>query len=230
MSPEKLAPPPFDWAIYADATLAGLSVLIPVPFIDSLFETFFRRRMPSAIARRRRYPLQPSTELAINHVSTSLMDRVSGCILAGLNMLFELILRLVRKILYFLTVKKSIDVLTYYWQRAFLLEHMMRMGYLDNPQQVPQAVLALEEVLDAVGSSPLRQLAAQIITSPWHILRSLWQARQGREDATVAETRSHMARTWDSFAGYLATVAERYDAHYAALMANSEEVPQSTSV
>jgi hypothetical protein len=230
MSPEKSVSPLFDWAIYADATLAGLSVLIPIPFIDSLFETFFRRRMPSAIARRHGYPLPPTAEHAINHVSTSLMDRVSGCILAGLNLIFELILRLVRKILYFLTVKKSIDVLTYYWQRAFLLEHMMQMGYLDNPQQVPQAVLTLEEVLDEVGSNPLRQLAAQIITSPWRILRSLWQARQGREDDTVAETRSLMARTWDSFAGYLATVAEHYDARYAAAVAKSEETPPTPIV
>jgi len=230
MPPEKSPPPPFDWAIYADATLAGLSVLIPFPFIDSLFETFFRQRMAGAIARRRGYPLPPTAESAINHVSTSWMDRVSGCIFAGLNALFELILRLVRKILYFLTVKKSIDVLTYYWQRAFLLDHMLRMGYLDDLQQVPYAVLTLEQLLDEVGSSPLRQLAGQVIASPWRILRSLWQARQGHEDATVAETRSRMARTWDSFAGYLATVAERYDDRYAALVAKSKALPPSTRV
>ena len=41
----------FDWRIYADATCAGLSVLIPLPFVDTAFETVFRRRIPGTIAR-----------------------------------------------------------------------------------------------------------------------------------------------------------------------------------
>jgi len=49
----------FDWSRYADATLAGLSVLIPVPFMDDAFEAFFRGRIPSAVARSRGQPLSP---------------------------------------------------------------------------------------------------------------------------------------------------------------------------
>ena len=46
-------PTDFDWLIYADATFAGLSLLLPIPFVDGLIETYFRRRMPGDIARRR---------------------------------------------------------------------------------------------------------------------------------------------------------------------------------
>ena len=44
-TPQPLPPQPnttFDWLIYADATFAGLSVLIPIPIIDWIFENIFR--------------------------------------------------------------------------------------------------------------------------------------------------------------------------------------------
>ncbi|HMR66443.1 MAG TPA: hypothetical protein PKE64_20720, partial [Anaerolineae bacterium] len=43
----------FDWGVYADATMAGLAVLVPIPILDWLLEEIFRRRMPQAIARQR---------------------------------------------------------------------------------------------------------------------------------------------------------------------------------
>ena len=42
--PEKVTTD-FDWLVYSDATFAGLSVLIPVPFLDALMEEYFRRAM-----------------------------------------------------------------------------------------------------------------------------------------------------------------------------------------
>ena len=31
----------FDWPMYADATFAGLSLLVPIPLLDWVFEQFF---------------------------------------------------------------------------------------------------------------------------------------------------------------------------------------------
>jgi len=42
-----------DWRICADATCAGLSVLIPLPLVDLVFETVIRRRIPGAISKVR---------------------------------------------------------------------------------------------------------------------------------------------------------------------------------
>jgi hypothetical protein len=42
-------PAAFDWEVYANATFAGLAVLIPIPLVDWVFEEVFRRRMPAAI-------------------------------------------------------------------------------------------------------------------------------------------------------------------------------------
>jgi hypothetical protein len=41
----------FDWLVYADATFAGLAILLPFPFVDSWLEGYFRRRMPGDITR-----------------------------------------------------------------------------------------------------------------------------------------------------------------------------------
>ena len=31
-------PTDFDWIVYADATFAGLSILLPIPFVDTWLE------------------------------------------------------------------------------------------------------------------------------------------------------------------------------------------------
>jgi len=208
---------PFDWAIYADATLAGLADLIPIPFLDSLFEAFFRRRMPIAIARRHGQRLSPAALQALHATRSGWLDWVQSVLRWAVRFVFELILRLVRKLLYFLTVKRAADALTYYWQRAFLLDHMVRNGYLNDPAQVDRAVLTLDAVLAQSNNSSLRRLAGQIVFGPWRILRSLWQARQGKEDATLVETKSLMAQTWTTFAGDFSALAEQYDATYSTL-------------
>ena len=58
----------FDWLVYADATFAGLAILIPFPFVDSLLEEYFRRRMARDIARRRGRTLSPAVQLSLIHI------------------------------------------------------------------------------------------------------------------------------------------------------------------
>ena len=43
--------PRFDWLRYADATFAGLALLIPIPLLDVAFECFFRRGNCNYIVR-----------------------------------------------------------------------------------------------------------------------------------------------------------------------------------
>jgi hypothetical protein len=201
----------FDWAIYADATLAGLSVLIPIPLLDSLVEGFFRNRMAVTIAQRHDYPISPTAVRTINARTSGWGSFVQGCLLWPFRFVLDLLLKLVRKIVYFLTVKKAVDALNYYWQRAFLLDHMVRMGYVDDPEQTQAAVVALEQVLAQASASPLRRLARQLIFAPFRMARSAWRAWRGREDATLAEAKSLMARTWASFGDYFVALAQRYD-------------------
>ncbi|MCA9969188.1 MAG: hypothetical protein KC425_03180 [Anaerolineales bacterium] len=201
--------PRFDWLRYADATFAGLALLIPIPLLDVAFEWFFRRRMVRTIAARHGRSLSPEVVRLVNRSPDAWWQ---GCLLAPLKLLILFLKRLSRKLLYFLTVKEATDQLGHYWHRAFLLDHMLRQGHLDDAQRAETAVAAMETVLDTRTTSPLNQLAAQILDRASHVLRSsLRWVRRGQEDAVVQETRQTMAARWGDFAAYLTDVAAEYD-------------------
>lgn len=198
----------FEWAIYVDATLAGLAILIPIPLLDLLFEWIFKRRMPQAIARRNGRTLSPETVRQLNRSSFSCL----GCLLWPLELVWLLLKRTYRTILYFLTVKEATDKLSYYWHRAFLLDLIMKRGDLSGPEEAALAAEALHQVLDSLTTSPLTQLAQQVVANVRHILRSSWRwLRRKQEDEMMAETRTQMANAWRDLAGYFAQVAARYE-------------------
>jgi hypothetical protein len=219
MSLSTRRPAVFDWAIYADATFAGLSILIPIPFVDSFFEWIFSRRMLRAIARRAGRPLAPAVLAEIERDDASWLV---GCLFLPITLTWSLLKRVSKKILYFLTIKEATDKLSYYWHRAFLLDYMLAAGHLDDPGAAHVGRLALAHTLNTAGTSPLTQLARQVVSAPKHILASLRRARRGQEDAEMQERRSRIARAWDSFGSYLAGLAERYDRAFATALATRQ--------
>ena len=217
----------FDWLIYANATFAGLSILIPIPLLDVLFEHIFRRRMPGAIGKRNGRSLPKETIAELNRLPPSCLQTCLGW---PILILFTFLKRLYRTILYFLTIKDATDSLGHYWHRAFLLDHMMRAGYVDDPATVPLAAEALRQILDEITTSPLSQLATDVVASVRHIFSSLRRViRRGEEDEMVMQTKERMATIWSSYDSYFAEVAIRYEARYAQLLEvegsqwNSEE-------
>ena len=201
----------FNWAIYADATFAGLSVLIPIPLVDVAFEQLFRRRMPGAIARARRRPIPRDVVRLLNRLGCS----PAALLLFPLWLAFLLLKRLSKKILYFLTVKDAVDSLSAYWHRAFLIDYMLRAGHLDSLAQAQHAEQALAQTLAGVRESPLTTLARQVVRQTSRVLRRLWSAvRRRPENAAPAPEKETMAATWSRFQSYLEEVAARYHAHY----------------
>ncbi len=208
------APPPsaaFDWALYAEATFAGLSLLIPVPFLDSLFESFFNRRIAAAVARRAGRKLSPGV-LAALHRSDGWL---AGCLLWPVVLVWSLLKRVSRKLFYFLTINEAADKLSYYWHRAYLLDYMLTVGHLDQPATAELGRVALTRTLNTAGISPLTQLARQVAAAPQHIWRSLRRVRRGQPDAEMQAKRNLMARGWEGFGLYLAGLADHYDQAYA---------------
>ncbi len=209
MTDETIAPDEkFEWAIYVDATLAGLVILIPIPLVDVLFEWIFKRRMPQAIAKRNGLTLSSETVRQLNRSSFSCL----GCLLWPLELVWLLLKRTYRTILYFLTIKEATDKLSYYWHRAFLLDLMMARGDLSGSEESALAAEALQQVLDNLTTSPLTQLAQQVVANVRHILRSSWRwLRRKQEDAMMSETRTQMATAWRDLSAYFAQVAGRYE-------------------
>jgi hypothetical protein len=202
----------FNWSLYADATFAGLSVLVPVPFLDSAFEWFFKRRVAGAIAGWRGRRLDPAVLHELNRDAGSWVE---GCLMLPITLTWGLLKRLSRKLLYFLTIKEAIDHLSLHWHRAFLLDYALQQGHLDTLGQAQVARQALDYTLATATTSPLEQLAQRLIPHTRHITRSLRRARRGEEDEVIRTQRNMMAKAWAGFAEYLADVAFRYDRAFA---------------
>ncbi len=213
----------FDWSMYADATLAGLSVLIPIPLLDTVFEAFFRRRMPTGIARSRGRVLPASIQAELRLSSGSWLK---ACLTLPLTLTIGLVQRLSRKLLYFLTIKEATEKLSQYWHRAFLLDYMLAAGHLETVASAQVARQAMEQVL-ATTSSPLTQLAHHVIAHTRHIWQTLRRARRGHEDDVIAQTRAQLEQRWGDFAGYFEAVAARYEHHYRELHAQHHMIGSS---
>lgn len=201
------------WQIYADATCAGLAVLIPLPFVDIAFETVFRRRIPATIARVRKRELAPDVRRKLGRGLDGPLV-LSGCISIGLATVKYVLRRIWRKIIYLFAVKDAAAALTEYWHRAFLIDHMVRAGHLDPEADTDLALQVSTGVLRDIDPSPLMGIARQTVANVQHVFRLLIRAR--RLGATVV-TRSlgellssHWAVAEESLQETVSLYNERY--------------------
>lgn len=212
----------FAWPVYADATFAGLSVLIPIPLVDWVFERYFRLRIPGSIARYRGNPVPAPVVDMLNQSS-------EGCLGSCLTLPFKAVLillkRLSRKVLYFLTVKEASDQLSFYWHRAFLIDYVLLAGHLKDEESARLAREAMEQVLGETTTSPLSSLALAMVIGPRHLIRTLRRARRGEEDEQVQQKKRFLARRWSEFEGYLQELAGRYYQLYQQLRSRAETDP-----
>jgi hypothetical protein len=215
-----------DPGIYADATLAGLSVLIPIPLIDSLFEKFFERRIPPTIARRRNRPLSP----AVLHELRPPQDGcIQSCFLLVLALTVGMIKRLSRKLFYFLTVKEATDKVSYYWRRAFLIDYALSNGHLDQPETAGVARQAMEQVMRTTSNSVLLPLAHYVVTHARQILRAMWKARRGKADQEVEQRREELNQRWRKLREYFESLAIVYDQCYHDLITKPQSLTGSAA-
>lgn len=218
----------FDWPVYVDATLAGLSVLIPVPFVDNIMEIVFARRMIGAIAQRRKVELSAQRISMVNNRLTC-CGMILACFYFPIFVILELVISLFRILVYCWTIKKSTDALTYYWQRAFLMDYMLQRGYVStkDPDQAEAAIVCMERLLDEVAQSPLTRLARKIIYAPCRIGFSImWYmcccccccccgGKNGGKDGSIGQAEATMSESWTNFGAYLTSLAERYEDEFA---------------
>ncbi len=210
----------FNWSLYSDATLAGLSILVPVPFLDSAFEWFFKRRVAGSIAGWRGRRLAPAV---LNELNRGEGSWVQGCLLLPITLTWGLLKRLSKKILYFLTIKEATDQLSHHWHRAFLIDYALQHGHLDSADSAQVARRAMDYALATATTSPLENLAQRVIPHTRHITQSLRKARKGEEDDVISEKRNMMAMAWAGFGEYRADVGFRYDRAYEQWLAERAE-------
>jgi hypothetical protein len=166
----------FNWRVFADASCAGLSTLIPLPGLDLLLEVIFRRHMPKTISSYRGVSLQREIISELGRSSQDLLS-VRGCLVVPMIGLFWFIKRLSRKILYFLTIKETAQQLSSYWHRAYLVDHIICSGHLE--ERPAEALAAFHRTMDEADTDSLKGIARQVMTHGRSLVRTLVRAMRG---------------------------------------------------
>ena len=214
ISNSELRIPNFDWRIFADATCAGLSVLIPLPLVDLVFETIFRRRIPGKIAKVRESEVAPTTRIQLARpVNGSLTW--TGCIAVPFMVGRYILRRIWRKIIYIFAVKDATTALTEYWHRAFLIDHMVRAGHLAPGVDTGLAVRVYRRVLREIDPSPLTGLARQTVANARHVVRLLVRARRLGAAEVTKSLSEVLSSHWKVASESLIATSHRYNEQYA---------------
>src|SRR5262245_42444486 len=111
--------------IILHSILAGLTPLIPIPFLDDLIKTYFKRRMVRKLAASH------SQMLRDTDVETLADDKDSGCLVGCLSTVLLYPLKAVfRKIFFFLEWKRAIDTVSHTYYQGFLIDFALAEKWL----------------------------------------------------------------------------------------------------
>ncbi len=215
---------PFEWRVYADATFAGLTPLIPVPLVDLVFERWFRRRMPAAIGRARRRTLTADARIRLGRSHAPWSAR-AGCLSMPAGAAMYVLRKLWRKLAYVLAVADAATSLSVYWHRAYLLDHLIRAGHADATSDVDRAAAALERVLRESDTATLKGLARQAIGGGRRWLRLLLRARREGSVAVGGRLEVFLDDHWQVVEQALRPIALHYNEIY---VEGSPETPRSS--
>jgi hypothetical protein len=210
-----------DWRIYADATCAGLSVLIPLPLVDMVFEAIFRRRIPGTVAKVRGRDMAPEVRRKLGRGLDGPLS-LSGCLAIGLAAVKYILRRLWRKIIYIFAVKDATTALTEYWHRAFLIDHMTRAGHLAREADTDLALGVYSHVLQDIDPGPLMGLARQTVANVRHVLRLLVRARRLGAAEVTRSLGEALSSHWRVAESSMQETATLYNRWYASEVAARE--------
>jgi len=204
---------PFDWRIYAEATCAGLTALMPLPFVDLLFEAYFRRRMPATIARVRHTELAEGARRRLSRGTGKLMS-LEGCFAVPVTAARYIVKKIWRKVIYVFAIADATSLVSAYWHRAYLLDHIITAGHTSPAVDWRRSVTIFEKVLHETDTGPLMGIARQTVSSVHRVLRLLVLARR-RGAAEETESLSAILRShWGVAESSLVQMALRYNEEY----------------
>jgi hypothetical protein len=209
----KLTESTFDWRVFADATCAGLTALVPLPFVDLVFEGFFRRRIPRAVAGRLGMNLDPEVEKELGRKPFEI-SMVHGCLWIPLRVFKYVLRRIWRKVIYVLAIADTVDQVGYYWHRAYLIQHVLRDEYVGSKQQNPVASVVFHQVLKEADTSPIKAAAKRVVRSVHRVLLLLRRARKRGSAQTLVDQEAIFKANWPGIEEALQTVVLRFESLY----------------
>lgn len=128
--------------------LVGASALLPVPFLDDVAKVYLERRMLRALARRE------GMTLSSQELERLTVQPEGGCCMLGClgKVVIYPIKKLLRKVLFFLEIKRSMDQSSTALAEAWLFSLALRRGFWSPGRDIASAD-QLREVIDASCNS-----------------------------------------------------------------------------
>jgi hypothetical protein len=203
----------FERRIYSDATLAGLSALIPIPLVDLMFEGMFRRRMPAEIAETRERQLDRWDRIRLGRGHGRLVS-MAGCLAIPVGFVRYLFKKMWRKIIYVFAVADAANLISEYWHRAYLLDHMISAGHLEPEADSDRAIQVFMQTLREVDTGALVFLAREVIAGTARVLRLLMRAGRHGSMAQTESISDVLRYHWGAAERALMETASRYNELY----------------
>ncbi len=139
-----------DWTLLvAITTLASLTVFIPVPLLDTVVETWLRRRMVMGLASRRGSPLDDEAVKALADPASG------GCRGCAVALLLWPIKKLFKTALTFLLFKDMADISSDMLHRGLLLQEAFDRGWL--PGDASRVRIAIDRTIERFHVKPVER-------------------------------------------------------------------------
>ena len=136
--------------VAAQAFAIGLTPFIPLPFIDEWVRARLLRKSFAAVAKSEGVELSATT---LRTLSADRQGFIEGCFI---TLIWWPIRKLIRVVLYFLTIKESLDWTCEGVLRPEMIRHACRTGALpDDPERVRRV---MRRVMIAHPHSPVKRL------------------------------------------------------------------------
>ncbi|MFA5503897.1 MAG: hypothetical protein WC314_21420 [Vulcanimicrobiota bacterium] len=175
-----------DHHLLAPVVMIGASALIPVPFLDDVAKEYLEKRLFRDIAAKEGLVLSKEEQ---KHLT---QEKNGGCCALGClgSALIYPLKKLLRKILYFLEIKRSVDQATTALAQAWLFELTLRRklwvpgGEIESCHKVRRAI---REACTSHGVKPLELAVKQAFSGAKGTMLDL-AGRFSRETASNEDT------------------------------------------
>lgn len=225
-TPPSGAPPQLSRVAF-HAVAAGLTPLIPVPFLDDFALRQVRERMVRSMLEEHGLPTPAKAVsiLAGSHQARGIGGRILS-LLKGVA-LFP-VRKIFRKVFLVLWVKDCVDMASASLHQGYLLQHAMARGDLDARGLEGDAPARVHTAIDAackgVDSRPINQLLRRLFAGSRLLLAEATQAflspllgqprvPQQDEEAEVSSLADRLAAALWEQRGYFTALEHRYEQH-----------------
>jgi hypothetical protein len=166
--------------ILTHAVVIGLTALIPVPIVDDMVKAYFQRRLVRKLAESH------GRVLVDEDVGVLAEDAGGGgCLGCFFGALLYPILKLLRKLAFFLELKRSVDTVSLVAHHMFLVDHVLKMGWLapEGRHAAPAVRSAIDHVTGEASIRPVETAVRKTFRNSRKVLFGaaavLWKAVAG---------------------------------------------------